>query len=116
MNKIKIFKLLFLGNLLLSVPFIGVLLYFFFYDSSVSINFMILFTIVGYFYWSFVVPHYKYYSVSKLENKDEYLLWEKLSINTLLFWPENFFLTQTEFWNDEKLGEYNRQKERVFSA
>lgn len=62
--------------------------------------------IIGYLYWPFMAPWYRMYSIEKLENKEKYYLWKKLSTNYMILWPDNFIWTKYELWNDKRYNNY----------
>ncbi len=114
MNKVKIFKIVLIGNLFISLPFIVFILYYYNVDFNQNSDILFLAAIIGFFYWSFSIPIYKLYSIKKLKNKQEYFYWNQLSVNSLLFWPDNFLLTKFEFWNGAKWYDFQERKNELF--
>lgn len=112
MKKNKIFKIVFIGNLAINLPFILGIIYFFIFNNS-SISFLVALFTLGYFYWSYMAAWYRAYSINRLNSKQEFFYWKKLSINSLLLWPENFILTKTEFWVDQSFEDYQQKKKEL---
>ncbi len=109
----KVLKLITFGHIVLSAPFIaGIFAY---YKYSLGYEYLMIFFIIGFLYWSLVTPAYKSFCLKKISNKSDYFKWKKLSINTLLFWPDNFLLTQLEFWDEGKYLEYCRKRNILVS-
>ncbi len=111
MNKFKIIKLVLFGNIIISLPIILIAFYLNFYVSIENrLYYLFITLIISIFYWSYMVALYKSFSIKRVLNKAEYFYWKKLSINTLLFWPDNFLLTKLEYWDEEKYIEYKNRK------
>ncbi len=103
----KVLKLITFGHIVLSIPFIaGIFTY---YKYSLGYEYLMIFFIIGFLYWSLVAPAYKSFCIKKISNKSDYFKWKRLSVKTLLFWPDNFLLTKLEFWDEEKFLEYSKK-------
>lgn len=114
MKKSKIIQLVLLGNLVINTPFIiGIIHYFSHFSTINHSKYLVYFTIVGFLYWSYLIPKYRFYSIQKITNKKEYFYWKTMSINTLLLWPDNFLFTKLEFWNDEMFFEYSTKRDAI---
>lgn len=110
MRKKKIVSTLIVGNLLMHLPFIISIVAIYFYASAINrIAFLVGLFIIGFAYWSYMSVWFKKYSIKRLASQNEFEYWKRMSINTLLIWPDNFFLTSTEAWKDEDLALYNEQ-------
>jgi hypothetical protein len=110
----KIYKLIVYGHILLSVPFI-ILLAVFYINPTFTSDFLIIFTFVGFLFWSGATPIYKSYCIKKINNQSEYFMWKRICTNTLLFWPNNFLFNQLEFWNEKRLIEYNSKVKSILN-
>ncbi|MBA3987225.1 MAG: hypothetical protein H0X63_11790 [Flavobacteriales bacterium] len=114
MEKIKIYKIACIGNLAINLPFFLSIIYLFNYvDVNNKIPFLIGLFILGFFYWSYMATWYRKFSINRLKNKNEFFYWKKLSVYTLLLWPENFILTKTEFWEDESFQIYQKKVKKL---
>lgn len=110
MKKNKIFKIVLIGNLTINLPFILSIIFLFTFVSENNYTpFLIGLFTLGYFYWSYMAPWYRKYSIKELKSKQEFFYWKKLSVGSLLLWPENFILTKTEFWVDQSFEDYQQK-------
>lgn len=113
MNKKEVYKIVLVGGVVILTPFILALIYFLYFSTgAVPLIAKLSLLIVGYFYWAFMAPWYKTYAIDKLNTKEEFFLWKRLSVNFLLLWPDNFVGTKYEIWNDEKYAYYKSKLER----
>lgn len=85
MNKTKIFKIVLLGNLLINLPILGSAIYFLI-NGDIDKLFLIFLKIAlfGSIYWAFVTSWFRKYAIKHLNNKEEYFLWKKWSVCTLI--------------------------------
>jgi hypothetical protein len=114
MKNSKIYKIVLIGIFAINLPFILSVVYLYaFVTVGNRINFLVGLFLLGYCYWSFIAPWYRKFSIKKINNKNEYHLWKKLSIYTMLLWPESFLLNQTEFWNDKNFQLYKNKIESL---
>lgn len=102
----KVNHLILIGHILLTIPFVMLLLLVYYTNQANTTVLGIIF-VLGWVYWSKITPKYKYYCINKINTKEEYYEWMHRGIDTFLFWPNNFFLTKTEYWQDKKLIHYN---------
>jgi hypothetical protein len=107
MNK-KIIKIILIGSIILNTPFLIGLYY---TIKFVSINkllfFAIPFCLLMLVFWSIFVPKYKFYSINKLNNAEEYKLWYEYSVNAFIICPKQSLFNKLEYWNKNKLNSYN---------
>ncbi len=116
MKSIKIFKLVLLGFLILNIPIIvGFLFCYYYVDANNQIYFLLLLSIVGFFYWSFAASWYRLHSINNISTPNEYFLWKKLTINFALLWPDNFLLTKFEFWDDSNHFKYINKLNKILN-
>ena len=114
MKKSKVIQIVFIGNIVLNLPFVLSIIYLFsFVTPNNKIPFLIGLFILGAFYWSYMAAWYRSYSIKKMNTKKEFFYWKKLSVYSLLLWPDNFILTRTEFWNDESYQSYMKTKNEL---
>lgn len=114
MNKFKILNCIIIGNILINVP----ILCFSFFElfwPSVRVDFVNIFFVfsLSLAYWCIMIPYYKLYSVKKINTKEEYLLWEKWSVITLLFWPNRYKFYRFECWSKKNLNFYKAIRRRL---
>jgi hypothetical protein len=114
MNKLKIIKIVFLGFILLNLPFVSVIFFVFKYSEVKDfLLYTLIFISVMFFYWSYFTPLYKYYSIKKLINNKEFDYWYVLSNRGLILCPEKSFFEKFEFWDKKKLSEYKKNKKKL---
>jgi len=110
MKNLKLLKTVLAGNIVLNVPFALILFYF---SKNIDVTnspyFLAAFGFTYWIYWSFMSVWYRTYSIKQIENKTEYYQWKKISVHSLLLWPDNFILTRTELWDDKKSSEYQKK-------
>ncbi|WP_194851855.1 hypothetical protein [Nonlabens antarcticus] len=109
MRIMKIVKIVLLGNLVMNTPFILSFIYINNYSHSNYMVSLAAMFVIGYLYWSMMAPWYRKYSIVKLKSKNEFFLWKKLSVYSLLLWPDNFILNKTELWDDENYDTYQKK-------
>jgi|GEM_PF-2974113 len=115
MKKNKIYQSVLIGNLVINLPILSFFAYaiFFVEHPQERIHDLLLIAIVGSFYWSALVPWYRRFSIKRINSKKEYFFWKKLSIFTLLLWPDNFVFTKFEFWSDKEYHKYKMKKREL---
>lgn len=114
MSRFKLLKIIILGNIVINLPIL-LMFYYLIYSTHVNITAgtLVIFSILGWLYWGLLAPMYRVQSIKHLENKEEYFIWKKWSVYTLLLWPDNFIANKCEIWDDRKNYEYKESRDRI---
>lgn len=114
MNRREVYKIVMVGCAVILTPFLVALVYSLYFSiGAVPLIAKLSLLGVGFFYWAFMAPWYKTYAIDKLNTKEEYFLWKRLSVHCLLLWPDSFFGTKYEMWDDEKYDAYKSKVENL---
>jgi len=115
MKKADILYYIILGNTLINVPIIIFCWYELFWPVP-KLDFINLIFVLGisFTYWSILIPHYRLFCIKKFKNTEEYRFWQKWSINTMLFWSDEFSFTM-ECWDKRNLKKYIEIKNSLSS-
>lgn len=114
MKKLKIFKIVIIGFLLIYIPFIFAIIYM--YNHTLTKDYLFYILILSTFmlyYWSYFSPLYKYYSIKELENKSEYDYWYKISMRSLVLCSKKSYFNKLECWDVKKLRYYKKTKKKL---